>query len=313
MQFKLYKERLSGIPPVAWINCLIFIIFSISSHGFLSFSNLLNICVQGSPLLIVAIGETMVILTQGIDLSVGYVLGFSGVCTAIFINSGAPVSVAILVGLFVGGLSGFVNGVLITKSKLPPFIATLGVGSIAYGIGLLLTGGKSILANQPVFRFIFEGKFFTIPMPIVLAIFIFWISWILIKKTALGRNIISLGGNAEALRVAGINIGWALILTYTISGLLAGVSGVIIAARAASGYAAAGLGWEFDAIAATIIGGTSFEEGKGGIGFTVLGVLLISILRNGLNIAGVTSMYQYAVIGIVVLSAIVIDVKLRRA
>jgi ribose transport system permease protein len=149
-------------------------------------------------------------------------------------------------------------------------------------------------------------------MPILIALVVFGIAWFMMRFTAFGRNIYALGGNAEALRLSGGNVTAALIQTYTVAGLLAGIAGILVASRTASGYIAAGAGWDFDAIAATIIGGTSFEEGKGGIAYTILGVMLIAVLRNGLNVAGVPNMYQFALIGTVVLGAIIFDISVRR-
>ena len=254
----------------------------------------------------------MIILTGGIDLSLGSLMSFAGVCTALLMQRGIPPWLAILAGIFIGLLFGFLNGIGLVKVKLPPFIVTLGIGSIVFGIGLVMTGGESVQALAPSFRFLSDGIVAGIRMPIFIAATVFGISFVLMRYTNIGRNVVALGGNAEALRVAGVDIGRQLIFVYSFAGFLSGVGGIILAARTASGYAAAANGWEFDAIAATIIGGASFEEGKGGLHNTLFGVALISVLRNGLNVAGVANMYQFSLIGVVVLGVIVIDVMFQR-
>jgi ribose transport system permease protein len=312
MQGNKTWQRLVDIPPVLWIIGFLWVFFSVVAPGFLSMGNLYNIGVQAAPLLIVAIGETLVILTEGIDLSTGFFMGFSGVCAALLMQKGIPVGVAVVAGIFVSALSGYANGLGVVKAKLPPFIVTLGIGSIVFGIGLALTGGESVRAMDSAFRFISDGSMGGVEMPILLAAIIFVVCWTCMRFTPFGRNVTGLGGNPEALRVAGVDIGRKQILVYAVAGLLSGIGGIIIAARTASGYAAATYGWDFDAIAAAIIGGASFEEGKGGLFNTLMGVALISVLRNGLNVAGVPNMYQFALIGAVVLGSIVIDVLFQR-
>lgn len=306
------KKRIQNVPPVIWIIIFLIIIWSFFAPGFFSGSNLYNIGVQAAPLLILAIGETLVILTEGIDLSAGFVMGFCGVVAAACVNRGYSLISVIVIALAAGLAFGYINGFLIVKWKLPPFIATMGVGYAAYGISLLYSRGISIPALRKDFRFLYEGSILHIRTPIVLALVIFAIIWVLLYKTRFGRNIFGLGGNVEALRLSGINIDKAGIVAYAVTGFLAGFTGIIIAAKTASGHPATGLDWDFDAIAATIIGGTSFEKGKGGITYTVLGVLLITILRNGLNVAGIDNMYQYTLIGLVVLGAIIWDVKFKQ-
>lgn len=253
----------------------------------------------------------MVILTEGIDLSVGYVMGFAGVVLSLLSRAGWPIGWAILAGLLAGFLCGILNGIVVARLGLPPFIATLGVGSMAYGAGLVLTQGQSIQTLHPVLMFLTTGRILGINMSIIVALAVFGVAWTMMYETVFGRNVVALGGNPEALRATGVNVNLVQVLVYGACGLLAAIAGVLVASRTGSGYAAAAMGWDFDAIGATIIGGTSFEEGKGGIGKTVLGVLLISILRNGLNVAGVHNMYQFALIGLVVIGTIILDVRFR--
>lgn len=307
------KIDFGKIPPVVWIISVLFIIYGIFAPGFFSLGNLYNIGVQAAPLLIIAIGVTMVILTEGIDLSCGIILSFAGVGFALLVQAGWPIGAAILAGIILAGICGWINGLLVARLNLPPFIATLGMSSIITGIGLVLTGGMSIPVRDSILSFIGDGAVFGIKMPILIMAITFGVAWVMMRLTPFGRNVYALGGNSEALRLTGANVSRTLISVYVVSGLLAGIAGIIVAARTASGHIAAGAGWDFDAVAATIIGGTSFEEGKGGIANTILGVILIAVLRNGLNVAGVPNMYQFALMGLVVLGAIIFDILVRRA
>ena len=313
VELKGRQVSLGSIPPVIWMTLFLIVVYSIFAPGFLSGRNALNIAIQAAPLFVVSIGMTMIILTEGIDLSLGFVAGLAGVVTSLMLQAGHPVALAILGGLASGTLRGLVNGFLVSIASLPTFIATLGVGSVAYGIGLIATGGRSIPALQESFRFIFQGSVLGIRMPIVIALVVFGVTYVFMHFTAYGRNVVGLGGNPQALRTAGVNIELARLLVYVYGGLLAAVGGLMVAARTASGYAAAQEGWHFEAIAATVVGGTSFREGRGRIANTILGVLLISVLRNGLNIAGVHNMYQYGLIGVTVVTAIVLDVLFTKA
>jgi ribose transport system permease protein len=304
--------RLLSIPPVSWIVLVLFIVYGFFAPGFFSASNLWNIGVQAAPLLVLAIGSTIVILTEGIDLSCGIVLGFAGVGFALLVQHGVPVWLAMLGGVLLGGICGLINGVLVASFHLPPFIATLGMASVLTGAGLVSTAGTSIAVRDSVLDFVTNGVLLGIKMPILIALVILGAVLFLMKFTAFGRNVYALGGNPEALRLTGANISVALIMAYVVAGVLAGIAGILVASRTASGHIDSGLGWDFDAIAATIIGGTSFEQGKGGVGYTILGVILIAILRNGLNVAGVPNMYQFALMGTVVLGAIIFDIMVRR-
>ena len=297
---------------MSWIILVLFIVYSFFAPGFFSASNLWNIGVQAAPLLVLAIGSTLVILTEGIDLSCGIVLGFSGVGFALLMQRGFPIWLAILGGILLGGICGLVNGVMVASLHLPPFIATLGMASVITGAGLVSTEGTSIAVRNEFLDFVSNGAVLGIKMPLLIAFVILGAVLLLMRFTALGRNIHALGGNPEALRLSGANLTVALILTYVVAGVLAGIAGILVASRTASGHITSGLGWDFDAIAATIIGGTSFEEGKGGVAYTILGVILIAVLRNGLNVAGVPNMYQFALMGTVVLGAIMFDIMVRR-
>lgn len=305
------RQQIKAYPPVVWMLLCIVLVFSFTGKNFFSMGNLINITKQASPFLILAIGETMVILIGGIDLSIGYVMGFCGVVIAMLMNLGVPILVAILIGILIGGICGFLNGFLVSTFKIPYFIVTYGVGNMVYGFGSLITGGVSQPALDRGFRFVADGKLAGMPVVLLLAVCIFLVVRFLIKKTSYGRNMYGLGGNREALFLAGVNTRKAEIIVFTVAGLLAGIAGVIFAARSASGHPSYGVGWEFDSVAATIIGGNSFSEGKGNINKTVLGVLFIQILKTGLNISGVAPQAQSFLIGLIVVIAISADVLIQ--
>lgn len=306
------KNTVKEFPSVVWMLVGIVVIFSFTGHNFFAVRNVLNILKQASPFLILATGETMAILVGGIDLSVGYVMSFCGVVIALCMKAEIAVPIAILCGILVGGICGLCNGFLVAKWKIPYFIATYGLGNIVYGLGSVLTGGISQPALNKNFRFISDGLIFRIPSVVILAVCIFIIIKFVIDRTPYGRNLYGLGGNREALFLSGVNVIQAEIIVFTIIGLLAGMTGVILAARSASGHPGYGVGWEFDSVAATIIGGNSFSEGKGNINKTVLGVLFIQILKTGLNISGVVPQVQSFLIGLIVVIAISMDVLIQR-
>ncbi len=305
------KNKVKEWPPVVWMLSLIVIVFAFTGRNFFSQRNLINILIQISPFLIVALGETMVILIGGTDLSVGYVMGLSSVAAAMLMNKGVPVSFSIIIAITIGGLFGLLNGVCVSQFKLPIFIVTYGVGNIAFGLGSVITGGVSQPALNKSFRFISDGRLFGIPVVFLIAVTVFVLVKLLIGKTSYGRNLYGLGGNREALFLSGVNIKLSETLVFVMAGLLAGLGGVIFGARSASGHPSYGVGWEFDAVAATIIGGNSFSEGKGNINKTVMGVLFVQVLKNGLNISGVVPQAQSFLIGLIVVLAISADVLIQ--
>ena len=300
------------LPPVAWVVLVMIAFFGLTAPGFFTAGNFLNITLQGSVLLIMAVASTLVILTEGIDLSLGSVLTLAGVTTVLALQSGLPVPAAVVVGVLTGVACGMVTGFLITAGKLPPFIATLGMMGMAAGLALVLTRQGAIYADLPAFIFLGGGSVAIIPMPTVIATLVFVLAWIVLHQTDFGRYIISIGGNEAGARLSGVNTALWKFLTYVVAGALAALGGVIMAARLHAADPIVGNGWEFDAIAAAILGGTSFEKGNGTLGGTVLGVLVIAVLRNGLNVIGVGAMWQPALIGLVIIAAIVFDVLLKQ-
>jgi ribose/xylose/arabinose/galactoside ABC-type transport system permease subunit len=285
---------------------LLCLALTLLSDRFLTVNNIVNILRQSTINGIVAVGMTLVILTAGIDLSVGSILALSSVITAAMLQSGMPVAAAVFLGLGIGAACGLINGVTITKASVPPFVATLGMMTIARGLALVFTGGKPITGLPETFRFIGTGSVGPIPTPIILAALAFIIGTILLTRTSLGQFIYAIGNNPVAARYAGISVSLNITLVYVISGFLAALAGLILIARLGSAQPTAGLAFEFSAIAAVVVGGTSFAGGQGGLGGTLIGVLIIAVLNNGLNLLNVSSFYQPVVSGVVIALALLL-------
>ena len=290
---------------------LLMVVLAFLSDSFLTVNNLLNIARQVSINAIIAAGMTFVILTFGIDLSVGSVLAFSGAIIAGLLSRGHPLVVGIGAGLLVGGLIGLVNGLIITKGGVQPFIATLGMLTIARGATLVYTDGRPITGLPDVFVWLGAGEIARIPVPVVIMAVVFAASYIVLTQTVLGRYIYAIGGNEEAARLSGVNVTFYKTAAYTIAGVLSALSGVILTARLNSAQPTAGMGYELDAIAAVVLGGTTLAGGEGGIGGTLLGAFIIGVLNNGLNLLNVSSFYQQVVKGVVILLAVLLDRRLR--
>ena len=283
--------------------CLVLTIFS---DRFFTVDNMFNILRQSTINGIIAVGMTLVILTAGIDLSVGSILALSSVMAASMLQSGMPVPLAILFGLGIGAACGLTNGLIITRASVPPFVTTLGMMTIARGLALVFTGGKPITGLPETFRFIGTGSVGPIPTPIIIAALAFIIGFIMLTRTSLGQFIYAIGNNPVAARYAGISVSLNITLVYVFSGLLSALAGLILIARLGSAQPTAGLGFEFDAIAAVVVGGTSFAGGQGGLGGTLIGVLIIAVLNNGLNLLNISSFYQPVVSGIVIALALLL-------
>lgn len=290
---------------------LLIIVISIMNSAFLDLSNLLNLLRQVSINGLIAFGMTFVILTGGIDLSVGSILALSSAFTAILITSGLDPIVALIVGVLGGFLLGVFNGVLVTFGSMAPFIATLATMTIFRGLTLVVTDGNPItnLGDSYMFQLFGKGYFFGIPVPAVTMIIVFIILAIILQKTTFGRHTYAIGGNEVASKISGIKVNRVKILIYGISGLMSALAGAILTSRLNSAQPTAGTSYELDAIAAVVLGGTSLTGGKGRIVGTFIGVLIIGVLNNGLNLLGVSSFYQQVVKGIVILIAVLIDRK----
>lgn len=306
-----FVKKMSG-PLVGLI--LLCVFFSLTSEFFLSARNGLNILDQVTVLGILAIGMTLVIVIGGIDLSVGSVLAFSMMMMGVMQRQmGLPLELAIIVGIATGALCGLVSGLLITVAKLPAFIATLAVMSVTRGLANILTEGKQIVGYPDWFTSLATVRQFgflsmTVATFIVLAI----IAAIILKYRPAGRNLFAIGGNPEVARLAGINVNLNTCIVYALSGALAGLAAVAFAARLDSSQPSAGLGYELDTIAAVVIGGASLSGGVGSIFGTVVGVFIIGVLRNGLNLLGVSPFIQQVLIGVVIAAAVTFDTLGRK-
>lgn len=287
-------------------------IFWILTPYFLTVSNLLNITRQTSINAIIAIGMTFVIISGGIDLSVGSILAFAGVVTAGSLSAGVPIFFAIIIGMLLGFFCGAVNGLLIAWGHLPPFISTLGMMSIARGGALLFTGGRPISGFSQSFRVFAEGRFLSVPMPVFIMILLYILGHFILTRTKLGRYTYAMGGNEEAAVLSGIHVKLYKLFIYGISGMLSGLAAIILTARLNSAQPIAGIMYELDAIAATVIGGTSLMGGEGTLLGTLIGALIMGVLRNGLNIMGVSSFIQQTIIGAVIITAVLIDMMLKK-
>lgn len=286
-------------------------ILAILSPVFLSVTNLKNVVIQASINATLACGMTFVIISGGIDLSVGSVLAFAGVVMGSALKAEMSVVTVVLIAIVIGGLSGLVNGLFITVGKLPPFISTLGMMSVARGVALLYTGGRSISGFKKSFTAIGNGSWLGVPIIIWMLLATYIIAWFVLRYTKLGRYTYAMGGNEEATRLSGIRVDIYKVGVYIISGATAGIAAAMLAARLNSAQPIAGVSYELTAIAATVIGGTSLTGGEGKITGTIIGALIISVIQNGLNLLNVPSYVQQIVIGVVIIGAVLLD-RLRR-
>jgi putative xylitol transport system permease protein len=282
---------------------------SFANQHFLSTGNILNVLRQISINGVLAIGMTFVIITGGIDLSIGSMLALSGMVAASLVTGAAPHSafLAVAAALFVGGLFGAVNGLLIARFSVPAFVATLGMLSVARGGTLLYSDGRPIPNLTPEFRWIGQGVVFGVPVPAIIFLVVLLVAWIVLTHTVYGRWVYAVGGNIKSARTSGINTRLIVFSVYVIMGVLAGLAGLILTARTTSALPQAGLGYELDAIAAVVIGGTSLIGGVGSVLYTLIGTLIIGVLNNGLDLMGVSSYYQQVTKGAIIVLAVLID------
>jgi ribose transport system permease protein len=286
---------------------LIVIVLSIISDDFFTISNIFNVLRQVSINALIAFGMTFVILTGGIDLSVGSILALSSALTAGMMAGGMDTPLAVLIGLLAGTVMGAANGVLISKGKVAPFIATLATMTVFRGLTLVYTEGKPITGLNEDFAMLGRGFFLEIPMPVIWMLVSFAVLYFLLRHTTFGRHVYALGSNEEATRLSGIRTSRVKILVYSISGLFAALSGIILTSRLNSAQPTAGTAYELDAIAAVVLGGTSLAGGRGWIVGTLIGAMIIGVLDNGLNLLNVSSFYQQVVKGGVILIAVLLD------
>lgn len=292
---------------------LMFIFFAFASPVFATKSNVISILLATAVNGVLAVGVTFVVITGGIDLSIGTGMTFASVMTGVAVtNMGLPIWVGVLVGLATGGFIGFVNGVSVAKLKIPAFIATLGMMMITKGLSLVVSGAKPIyFIDTPDFAKISTGAIFSIPMAVIIFFVGAIVAHFILNKTLLGRYNFSIGSNLHATRLSGINTDRWLIAIHTLTGIFVGLAGVLMAARLNSAQPALGQGYELDAIAACVIGGTSLSGGKGTISGTVIGAFLMSTLLNGLRILSVPQEWQTVLTGIIVIAAVYADIYRR--
>lgn len=287
------------------------VLWALTPH-FLTVSNLLNVAEQAAIIAIVAVGMTFVIITGGIDLSVGSVLAFAGVVMASVLHADVPVPLALGAALGTGLFCGLLNGLLITVGRLPPFIATLGMMSVARGTALMFTEGRPVSGFSGAFRSLATGEVLRIPMPVIIMVAVYLVAHFVLTRTKLGRYTYAIGGNEEAALLSGVNVRAYKASVYGLSGMLSGLAAVLLTARLNSAQPIAGMMYELDAIAATVIGGTSLLGGEGTVLGTLIGALIMAVLRNGLNLLGVSSFIQQVVIGSVIIVAVLLDMWLKK-
>ncbi|MCT8543202.1 ABC transporter permease [Glaesserella parasuis] len=322
-----YKDLLRKMAALAGLILLV-IFFSVTNDYFFTSNNIMTVGLQTSTIALIGIGATCVILTGGIDLSTGSVVALSGVAAAMIVNAGVPVPLGMVLGILVGGICGLVNGILVTQMKLPPFIATLGMMMVARGLALYVTNAApvsgmpesfAVLGNGALFKIVEEGPnglpkvvFTGIPYPVIIMIFITVLFTFALTKLKVGRYIYAIGSNEEAARLSGIKTNIVKIYAYVASGLLSGLTGVILASRLVTAQPNGGMAYELDAIASAVVGRTSLMGGVGTIPGTLIGSFIIGVLRNGLNMNGVSSFVQMIVIGLVIIVAVSLD-QLRQS
>lgn len=305
----LIKKITSSIPFSIFVVMIVLCLaLSIVNPTFISINNLQSVTRAFSYIAIMAIGELFVILTGGIDLSIGSMVGLGGLLSAfLIVNIQLPVWIAVLASIFACTIFGAINGVLITRIKLPPFIATLGIMSIARSVCYIITKGYPILRLPEKFLYIGQGYIGPIPFPVILMVIVGVGASVFLNKTVTGRRIFALGGNEEATRFSGINTNQLKMLVYTLSATLSGFAGVILTSRMGSAQSSVGISYELDGIAAVIIGGTSMSGGEGSVIGTIIGAAIMGIIKNALVLLQVDPYWQQLIIGMVIILAVSID------
>lgn len=285
------------------------IVLTFMSKSFLTASNMLNVVRQISLIAIVGFGATMIIITTGIDLSPGSVIAVAAITASSFAHpeQNLPLIVPIALGLLVGAAAGLVNGFMVAYAKLPAFIATLGMMTAARGIAYILSQGHPVVGFTEQFDYIGRGDLLGIPFIIYIMVICAIISYIILRHTKLGKRIYAIGGNEQAAVVSGINVKKNMLFVYLYGGLMASVSGIILASRLSSGQPTAGLGYEMDAITGVVIGGTSLSGGIGTIQGTLIGALIIGVLNNGMDLLHVSAYYQQVLKGVIIIGAVLLD------
>ncbi|OGP96142.1 MAG: hypothetical protein A2157_19060 [Deltaproteobacteria bacterium RBG_16_47_11] len=287
-------------------------LFSYATPYFLSFANFLTILLQSSILLMVALGMNLVLVSGGIDLSLGALLGLGGVITVLLCHGGTAVVISVIAGVGIVSVFGLANGLLIARTGLPPFIVTFGTMGIAQSLALGLSKGSSLPGVPALIRYIGEGRCIGIPVPVWIALGITFLVHLLLSNSCFGPHIYGIGANEQSAILSGINVKKSKIKVYFLAALLAGIGGLITIGRMNSAHPTVGIGMEFEAIAAAVIGGTSLFGGIGGVPGTMAGVLVIGVLRNGLDLMMIPGTWQISIIGVIILGSVSGDVILRK-
>lgn len=288
---------------------ILVIILSIASPQFFTFGNLRNVALQTSVNALLAVGMTFVILTAGIDLSVGSALALSSAISAGLMVSHMNPWLAALLGLIAGALCGVINGVFVAYARLAPFIVTLGTMTLYRGLTEIYTNGNPIFNLPPSFSKFGAGTLLSIPIPVLVTALVFVLAWVVLHRSVAGRRVYAIGGNEDVAFLAGVPVKRYLLAVYVIAGVLAALAGIVLTSRLGSAEPTAGTGYELDAITAVVLGGTSLFGGEGTILGTLIGALILGVIDNGLNLLNVNSFYQDAVKGLIILAAIMLDRK----
>ena len=304
---------LGRVPGVAIVLVALVVLFGLTGGHFLTPANIANILVQSTVLILLALPMTLIIMTEGLDLSMGAVLTLASIALAITVVATGSPALGFIAGIVVGLGFGVANGARVALGGIPPFIATLGTLGIAQGLSLVVTDGQSVVGIPPAIEHVYSGTLLAVPIPLLLAAAAYGVIHLLLYRTRFGVTVFALGGNREALRLAGVPDRLMLIAVYALGGLMAGFAALLMTARMNAAHPTAGIGLEFDAIAAVAVGGTSFERGNGWLFGTLLGVVAVGVLRNGLNLLAVPSSAQVACIGALVILALFIDALRSRA
>ena len=303
----LSRHPLQRIPGVAITLALLVAVFGTVAPSFLSPANISNVLVQSTILMMLALPMTLIIMTEGIDISMGAVLTLTSLVVAMVSLATGSMPAGFAAGVMVGVAFGTLNGWLVAMTGIPPFVATLGTLGMAQGLSLIVSDGQSVVGIPHSVRDIYSATVLGLPVPIVMALVSYIAFHALLYRTRFGTYVFALGGNRDALRYAGLSPSRLLIVVYALGGAMAGVAGLLMTARMNSGHPTAGLGLEFDAIAAVAVGGTSFERGNGWLPGTALGVIAVGVLRNGLNLLALPSSIQVASVGVLVIFALFLD------
>ncbi len=283
-------------------------ILAIASPYFLTVDNLFAIGLQMAVIAIMAIGQMLVIISAGIDLSVGSILALAGVGATMLLAAGMPIWLAVILGLLIGAACGALSGALIAWGHIPPFIATLGMMGIARGAALLITGGVAVFGIPEAFGVFGSGRVLdVIPVPVIFVVILAVIFHVILTRTVFGRHIFAIGANAEAARLSGVGVGFKLFALYVINGVLCGIAGIVMASRLNTGQPTAATGYELDVIAACVIGGASLSGGEGTIMGAIIGALIIGTLRNGCNLLDISAFWQQIAIGTIIIIAVFND------